>query len=218
MSHKPHSNNGNIVAIYGGTFDPFHKAHAAICSSVLSHSEISQLRVIPCYLPALKAEASASAEHRLAMLERWRSAQSGAGRIYIDDQEITRKGASYSVDTVRQIAEANPGAKLLFVLGTDAWNSLPRWHQYQELAAKVSFWVFHRNGEAAAIPHSGLQPRDSLHQLLTGGNGGYWLDASVDLPVSSTDLRKHLQHELNLPDEIAGYINENQLYRKAQST
>lgn len=216
MSHKPNSSNGNIVAIYGGTFDPFHKAHAAICNSVLSHSEISQLRVIPCYLPALKAEASVSAEHRLAMLERWRLGQQGAERILIDDQEIARKGASFTVDTVTQIAEAQPNAKLLFVLGTDAWNSLPRWHRYQQLAGKVSFWVFQRSGEDAAIAHAGMQRCGSIDALFTGNNTEYWLDSSVNLPVSSTDLRRQLKGEQNLPEEIVGYINENQLYRKVQ--
>ena len=216
MSHKPDSDHLDIIALYGGTFDPFHKAHAAICKAVISHPEISQLRVIPCFLPALKAEASAPAVHRLAMLERWRVAQESAERIFIDDHEIRRKGASYTVDTVDQIACEFPNAKLLFVLGTDAWNSLPRWHHYQALIDSVSFWVFHRNGQTDAIAHEGVKQQYSRDAFFSGGVGEYWLDASVDLPVSSTDLRKDLTKRQNLPDEIISYINENQLYQKAQ--
>ncbi|TXR54254.1 nicotinate (nicotinamide) nucleotide adenylyltransferase [Reinekea thalattae] len=205
-----------IIAIYGGTFDPFHQAHAAVCHRVLSFSQVSQLRVVPCFIPALKQGATASAEHRVAMLEQWRIAQSEAARIQIDQQETQRQGASYTIDTVENIARQQPDAKLIFVLGADAWHSLPRWHRAAELMQKVSFWVFNRAGEAAPVAHQSTNHCLSVEQLFTQQVGHFCCDDSIDLPLSSTDYRESLDETDKLPHEVADYITKNQLYRKVQ--
>lgn len=212
------SRSTELIAIYGGTFDPFHRAHAAICQAVLAQPEVSQLRLIPCYLPALKAEASVTAVHRLAMLENWRKTQVDFSRILLDDQEIQRGGASYTVDTIANIAEQNPGSRLIFVLGVDAWNSLRRWHRYEELLAQVSFWVFRRKGEADIMQYDELAECSSLAELFKAEPGRYWLDSSVDLAVSSTDLRASNRKNADIPAEISDYIKEHQLYREVQQT
>ena len=60
-----------LVVLYGGTFDPFHTGHEAICCKLLENPEVIELRLIPCAIPALKEKASASPEARLEMLSDW---------------------------------------------------------------------------------------------------------------------------------------------------
>lgn len=216
MNHSLDSLSTGVVAIYGGTFDPFHRAHAAICHSVLSHSSVAQLRIIPCFIPALKSEASVSARHRIAMLEQWRAGQPDEKRVCIDDQEIKREGASYTVDTVTNIAAELTGSKLVFVLGTDAWNSLPKWHRYSELKKAVSFWVFRRQGEEEIAAHCEYHLCKSTDELFSAPAGSYFIDDSVNLPLSSSGLRAGKQGSEQLPDQILNYINEHKLYRLAQ--
>ncbi|WP_196157069.1 nicotinate (nicotinamide) nucleotide adenylyltransferase [Reinekea sp. G2M2-21] len=203
-----------IVAVYGGTFDPFHKGHEAVVDSVLSHPEIAQLRLIPCYLPALKAEASASAKHRLAMLAAWREAHTERERIAVDAIEISRSGPSYTIDTIEALQTCHPQWQILFVLGVDAWNSLPHWHRIDDLTQRVNFWVFNRAGEDRVIRHPDLRESNALSVLLTSSKGRFWLDPSVNKAVSSSAFRAQPHSEFRiLPDSITNYVTTHGLYQ-----
>lgn len=210
VSHKT-----PVMAIYGGTFDPFHLGHQAICEAVLQQTEVSQLRLIPCSLPALKADAHASAFQRLAMLQEWRKAQSPIiqQRIEIDDVELQRLGASYTIDTIKELATEFPEYRLIFVLGLDAWQSLARWHQSDALMHRVNFWVFARKGEANETMSHGLADCQSWSDLKQVNNGYYYFDANVQVELSSSQVRRNIQSSRELlPLPIAQYIKDHGLY------
>lgn len=209
-----------VMAIYGGTFDPFHVGHQAICEAILAQTEVDQLRLIPCSLPALKADAHASAFQRLAMLQAWHStlALEAQQRIVIDDIELKRQGASYTVDTLASLARDFPEHHLLFVLGLDAWQSLSRWHQSERLKQQVNFWVFSRKGEANEAANNGLALSSAWAELCYKKRGYYWLDTSVQIEVSSSAVRNKIQSSQQwLPVPIAQYIKDRSLYTAAES-
>lgn len=207
------SREAEVRVIYGGTFDPFHRAHEAICHAILANPLVSELRLIPCAIPALKGGASAPAEDRLAMLEAWRLSQPEWDRIVIDDLEIRRDGVSYTLDTVRMLRRALPATSWVFALGTDAWNSLPQWHGADELSQMLSFWVFKRSGEASAVDHTNLTRCDSFAELIAHP-GRFWLDDSVTIAVASSQLRDCSVDliETETPEAVSAYINEHGLY------
>lgn len=208
------SHNESIVAVYGGTFDPFHVGHQAICHAILAKQRVDQLIIVPCYLPALKADAQASAFHRLEMLEQWRAQQSLPARITIDPIEIERKGPSYTVDTINALKLSYPKSRLLFVLGADAWNSLPHWHQYEHLAAGVAFWVFTREGEGEPVLHQKIKQYTNFEQFVASSEAGFWLDTSVQLPISSSDIRTNRDLANRwLPASVSNYIKKVGLYQ-----
>lgn len=209
MSHSP-----KIMAIYGGTFDPFHSGHAAICDQVLTDPMIDQLRIVPCSVPALKSKAVTAANHRLTMLELWRQASVNAQRICVDDQELQRQGTSYTVDTITKLHHQYPTSKLIFVLGADAWNTLEQWHDYRLLASKVSFMVFTRHGEQEVKAIQGLSLCASKQALMNSRPGEYWIERTVDIPLSSSYLRQRNQVEgWSVPDVIKQYIKDHHLYQ-----
>lgn len=208
--------NASFNVIYGGTFDPFHKGHEAICNAILAEPMVSELRIVPCAVPALKGAAHASAEHRVSMLEGWAASLSDA-RVVIDDQELSRTGPSYSLDTVRQLQQQQPTALWVMAMGADSWNSLPHWHGEQELRAALRFWVFYRAQDAE--PHSVIEEVADTHALATAPAGAVLLDSRVQLPVASSALRQQPdQFEALLPSSIADYINKHGLYSSCSET
>jgi nicotinate-nucleotide adenylyltransferase len=211
VSRKPKTR-----VVFGGTFDPFHNGHEAIANAVLRSGQVDELRLIPCAVPALKSQASASSEDRMAMLQAWSNAIDDEDKVVVDDIELNRPGKSYTVETFETLTAMHPEDQWIFVLGTDAWNSLPKWHRVERLFELVSFWVFSRNGERPAQLHANLTLCDEQADLFMQGKCGlvYW-DDQVKVPVSSTRVRAgYGQHDADTPKVISDYINKRGLYRE----
>jgi nicotinate-nucleotide adenylyltransferase len=87
--------------------------------------------------------------------------------------ELDRGGSSYTADTLRVLADGDPGAHLFTVLGGDAAAGLTTWERYEEVVALSTLVVVERPGSKATLP-----------------DGFRWVHVEVPhLEVSSTDLR-----------------------------
>jgi len=201
----------NIIAVYGGTFDPFHNGHEAICNQVLRNINVAKLVVVPCHIPALKANASESALDRLEMLRCWRSSHKEKDRIEISEIEIKRGGPSFSFETVTTIAQENKDASITFVMGADAWNSLPLWNEYKQLIQISSFWVFVRSMQQSPKKHPFLSQQENEFDTAPGT---YLLDDSINLPISSSQIRENKTEFESLPESIVQYIKQHHLYNR----
>ena len=102
------------LGVLGGTFDPIHVGHLTLAKEALACAELDRLLLIPASVPPHKAAASAPAADRLAMC---RLASAELRGVDVSDLEIRRDGPSYTVETLSELASANPGAELHLVLG-----------------------------------------------------------------------------------------------------
>jgi len=209
------SPNRPILAVYGGTFDPFHLGHAAVCDTILAEPSVAELRLIPCSIPVLKDGATASAAQRLQMLAQWQQNSPFRARILVDGQEVQRQGPSYTVDTLAALRAQWPEQRIVFVLGSDAWNSLPLWYQFGQLVNQVSFWVFARSGAAAIRYHPELTACLTKEDFLKAESGRFWIEQGVQIPLSSSELRQTDDFDnWPVPLVIQNYIKEHNLYRQ----
>lgn len=78
-----------------------------------------------------------------------RAAFNGIEKVEIDEREIKRGGVSYSIDTVKAIAGENPGADLVFIIGEDSVEGLPRWKDYETLKTLCEFHAYPRTVESS---------------------------------------------------------------------
>ena len=120
-----------VTAVFGGTFDPVHFGHL---KSALALSELLDATVIfvPCRIPAHRPQPLATADQRLEML---RLATVDHHNLEVDDCELKREGTSYTIHTLREYRrQLGESAGLVFVMGVDAWLTLPTWESWQELA------------------------------------------------------------------------------------
>ncbi len=205
------SPENKLLVVYGGTFDPFHLGHEAICQSILAHSFVDQLQLIPCHVPALKAQATATGRQRLEMLYEWQRDQSK--RLVVDSIEIEREGPSYTFETVLALKQRYPGFKIVIALGADAWQSLPHWQGYDELRQLISVWVFTRLGQEHIQPLLGWLPIKESSSLSKQKSGSYFIDHSVQMDVSSAFIRKGPETlDAQVPSTIFKYIQKYNLY------
>lgn len=202
-----------LMALFGGTFDPFHDGHAQLCDLVLSHAEVAQLRVIPCQIPALKEAAQATPEQRLAMLERWVASRSDGDRLLVDDRELRRPGPSYTLDTVRDLHQEFPEFQTVFVLGADAFAGMAQWQGIDELIQETHFWVFGRGSQPIEPPELPLTQVESLADLGQQHSGLWIAGPSSERDWASRELRDNtLQWHYAIPKPIQDYIQQQGLY------
>ena len=163
----------------------------------------------------------ASGEHRAAML---RIAFVNSADVSIDTRELTRQGATFTVDTLRELRQENgDAAALIWLIGGDAFARLDSWHEWQSLFTLANFAVVLRQGEphplltASTVFKAYLAQRQSSASGLCDSTfGRYAILAAAVPPVSSTDIRARLAAHQSIrglaPDGVCDYIERHKLY------
>ena len=208
-----------VIAIFGGTFDPIHSGHIQAAAALQQQFNFAEIRFIPCKQPVLKPAAQASSKQRVAMLK---LAIQDHSNWLVDTRELERKSPSYMVETLHSLTKEYPQRSFCLILGVDAFNDLPRWHQWEELLKLTHIIIINRPGHH-------LQPNSVLQQVLqqhltTNSQLLYQIKQGailqVELPPSidsSTALRDAIANGDNvmeqLPAEVWAYIIANHIYQ-----
>jgi len=213
----------HCVLILGGSFDPVHNGHIALGAHFCKLLEPDELRVIPAGNPWQKERLLATADHREEMLRRAFEAQQLP--IKIDRQEIERKGATYTIDTVRAIRdEIGPQASIVLLLGIDQLNRLDSWHEWRNIFNYVHICAASRPGYPAdwsQMPHEVAaefsRRKGTLGQIRSTSHGLTYLTQDLAVDVSATDIRLALQHGAKpaslIPPVVLDYIEQFHLYK-----
>ncbi len=105
------------LALFGGTFDPVHTAHLRMAGMLADALSLDTVLFMPTFVPPHKAKGEiAPAEHRIQMCE---LATASDPRFLVSDLEIKRGGASFTVDTLRELKKLYPDAQLYLFVGAD---------------------------------------------------------------------------------------------------
>ncbi len=184
-------------ALFGGSFDPVHLGHLVV-AEVAGETLGTTVRFVPARVQPLKRAAhAASPEHRARMLE---LAVAGNPRLRVERLELTLPLPSYTVRTLRALAEREPGNQFTLLLGADAAADLPAWHDVDALAGLAEIVVFARPG--AALPRHPLIAR------------------VIEVPaldISATGVRERVRRGQSIrylvPDAVREYIATQGLYR-----
>jgi nicotinate-nucleotide adenylyltransferase len=189
------------IGIFGGSFDPVHRAHVALAAVALAQLSLDEVRWVPAGRPWQKDRPLTPAAHRLAML---RLATQDEPRFVLDDCEVRRSGASYTLDTVRELQADRPDAEWYLLIGQDQYAGLHTWLGWEKLLSRVTLAVANR-------PGAPLQADAAVQQTP---------HHAVALPMmteSSTDIRQRLALgqgvDSLVPPAVAGYIAQHRLYR-----
>jgi len=189
------------IGVFGGSFDPVHNAHLALARQALDELQLDELRWVPVGQAWQKARRMTPAAQREAML---RLALECEPRFVIDRCEMQRPGPSYTLDTVRELQAATPGADWYLLIGQDQYRNLHTWHGVDELLQRVTLAVAQRPGEQGAA-----EERVRAAPCM-----------AIPLPpmdISATDIRRRVAAGLDItalvPAEVALYIHQQGLYR-----
>lgn len=216
--HRVISSPRRRIGLFGGTFDPIHVGHLALGRTAIDAFRLDELRLIPTGRSWQKDAAGASAEQRLEMA---RLAVADLPGFVVDDREVRRGGASYTIDTLRGLRdELGPQPLLLLLLGSDQLHNLHTWQGWQSLLDYAHIGVTQRERVALAgfpAPVEALLAERGRDALPDAPAGTIVFFGMPPVPVSATALRRQLANgdapaEL-VPPRVLDYIRMHHLYR-----
>lgn len=211
------------VALLGGSFDPVHNGHIALGEYFVKLLRPDELRIIPTGNPWQKHGLQASAKDRVAMVQLAFDRQSVP--VTIDQQEIQRETATYTIDTLRSVrAELGQEVSILFLIGADQLQHLNTWQGWQELFNYAHICAASRPGFEIDAPHvpevvtsEFARRAGPPEQLRTTTHGLAYIASDLAVDISATEIRSVLQcghrPESLIPATVLDYIKLHHLYQ-----
>lgn len=201
-----------MIGIYGGSFDPVHNGHLRIALDAVQYLQLDQVRFIPLATPVHKSQVHVHGKDRLAMLN---AAIQGQKEFIIDDRELTRKGTSYTVDTLTSLRQDFPDIPLVFMLGTDAFAGIDRWSRPEQVLELAHLFVMQRPNETHPH-HFDHAHTDNPEDLRSSLAGKIYFHEVTQLDISSSHIRHLVEKGQSprylTPDSVLKVINDNKLY------
>lgn len=193
------------IGILGGTFDPPHYGHLILAELAADGLALDLVLFVPAADPPHKGALRASAEHRVALVER---AIAGNPRFALSRVDLDRPGPHYSVEMVQLLQAQYPGATLIFLIGGDSLRDLPTWSRPGKLIELARLGVMRRPGSAPDLA--------PLEREIPGIRARVdWIDAP-QIEISASDLARRVDAGLSIryqtPDAVRAYIEEHRLY------
>jgi nicotinate-nucleotide adenylyltransferase len=215
--------NLTALGIVGGTFDPIHYGHLNPVKEAVAQLNLKQVHFIPAANPPHRATPTASAQHRLAMLE---LALKDYPEFISDDRELTRSEISYTINTLKSFRqEFGNNIPVMLFIGADAFSEINTWYQWQLIPDFVNIIVMARpNYSFTDLSALGGNPDwvecKNFNQLNNQAHGLVFFHAATPVNISATKIRSLLvdskknESELlqALPAEVYAYISEHNLY------
>lgn len=195
------------IGLFGGAFDPPHRAHHQVASAALSQLSLDRLYIVPTGQAWHKARPLTDSVHRLAMCE---LAFGDLSRARVDTRELERDKPSYTLDTLTELQAQTPGAQWFLILGADQLLSFKSWHSYSRILTMVKL---------AVAPRS-LNPGEPSLDLSAVDIAYTPLQMPVDA-LSATEIRQQnttlngAQAPNSVHPEVARYIAQHHLYSKS---
>ncbi|GAB3553940.1 nicotinate-nucleotide adenylyltransferase [Noviherbaspirillum agri] len=215
--------NKRCIALLGGSFDPVHNGHVALGNYFAKLLVPEELRVIPAGQPWQKDGLHATPDHRIEMLKR--AFERVSVPVIIDDQEIRRDGATYTIDTLRGMrAQLGPDVSIALLVGADQLQRLNTWKEWRQLFDYAHICAASRPGftmDGAHVPQE-VQREFARRaatpaQIRETSHGLTYLATNLAVDVSSTEIRSAFergqQAESLIPAGVLDYIQQHHLYQ-----
>jgi nicotinate-nucleotide adenylyltransferase len=183
--------------------------HLVMAQEALDQLDLERVVFLPVAVPPHKeAREDPGADARLELC---RLAVAGDERLGVSTLEVDRGGASYTVDTLRELHELEPEHDLTFIVGGDMAQSLPAWREPEAILALARLAVAEREGVRREDIARRLEP---LHN----GDRVVFFDMPR-IDISSSAIRRRVAEgrpiRYLVPDAVAEAIAQHDLYRTA---
>ena len=188
----PHAAPGQVVGLFGGSFDPPHSGHLHLSREALKRLGLDQLWWLVSPGNPLKPHAPAPLPDRIAAAR----ALARDPRITITDIEA-RLGTRATADTLASLQHRYPFVRFVWIMGADNLAGLHRWDRWQDIMARVPVAVFARPGQRMAALNARMARQYARYRLPEGAARALRYKAApawiyLDMPMrreSSTALR-----------------------------
>ena len=206
------------LILFGGTFDPVHRAHISAALAVSKMLGDAPVHLLPNAVPPHKPQPVADGEQRLAML---RLACRDYPELVVDDWELRQEGPSYSLHTLRHFRQQSASRPLIFMIGADSFANLHLWHAWRDYASLCHLAVVPRpDCELAPDDVQAAFPESEAAQLRQQPCGLRLMLKRPFLDISATAIREALEQQGDcsaLDPAVSAHIHRHHLYNVAKT-
>jgi len=187
------------IGLYFGSFNPIHVAHLIIANHILNETDIEKVWIVVSPQNPFKEESGLlNGYHRLHMV---RVATEDDKRIKASNIEFTLPKPSYTTATLAYLADKYPEHQFCIIMGSDSFQNLHKWKNYEVIIKNYSIYVYIR---------SGFKAENNI------GANLHVLDAPL-LQLSSTQIRKYIKEGKSvrymIPDKVLEEIEKGGYYK-----
>ena len=202
------------IAILGGTFDPIHNGHLEAADTVARTFQVDEVHFVPAFSPPHKqSRGITSPFHRFAMVA---LATLPFDRFRTSTIEVDALEKRYTVETLEAMNRENPGAELLFIIGTDMYQEIEAWKNFRRLFDLAHLVIVNRPGFPFREDVAPFQVIKEPQVVTLPEKTAVFYLPFVELPISSTEIRDDRRRGAEvrqwLPPLVWSYIERNKLY------
>jgi nicotinate-nucleotide adenylyltransferase len=188
------------VGLYFGSFNPIHTGHLIIANYVAQNTSLEQVWfVISPQNPLKKAGSLLNEYHRLYLVQ---VSIEDEPSLKASDIEFRLPKPSFTIDTLTYLSEKYPTHEFSIIMGSDSYQNLSEWKNYQQLVKLYPIYVYERPGF--------LPEKKYVNANIV------FLKAPL-LEISSTYIRKIIREGKSIrylvPEKVRIEIEQNGYYR-----
>ena len=210
------------VGIMGGSFNPLHLGHINSFCTIQEKFQLDKVIIVPAFRsPLTDPLTGASNFQRLEML---RQALDRYSFVEVDEQELKRKGTSYSYRTVENLAKTVRSKELFFIMGLDQFSILDRWKNVPRILKQAHLIVTSR--PKFQFPEKAEDLPEAIRPLLKSWPSekiflkkpfrNVYFFSLKDRNISSSLIKTRLQNRQSIahlvPPLVDHYIKAHRLY------
>jgi len=132
------------IGLYFGSFNPVHVGHLIIANHIINTTSLNQVWFIVSPQNPFKNSTSLLNEYQRLHLVN--IAIDGENKLRTSNVEFKLPKPSYTVDTLTYLTEKHPENEFIIIMGSDSFQNLKRWKNYQLLIKNYSFYIYKRPG------------------------------------------------------------------------
>ncbi|NBV11252.1 MAG: nicotinate-nucleotide adenylyltransferase [Chitinophagia bacterium] len=132
------------IGLFFGSFNPIHHGHLMVASFIANHTDLKQVWLVVSPQNPHKTQSSLLNEYdrlHLAQL-----AIEDDTQIKVSDIEFKLPKPSYTIDTLTYLQEKYPQHQFYVIMGSDSFQNLPKWKNFEALIKNYQFIVYKRPG------------------------------------------------------------------------
>ena len=204
------------IGIFGGSYDPIHYGHLILAENCREQARLDQVWFVPSAIAPHKRDGAKLTDRQ--RMELIKLAVGGHDAFVVSDMELHRGGVSYTVDTLIQVHNQQPGDDLFILIGSDSLHQFDTW---REPAAVCKLAI------PLVVARPGAKPVDLelLSRFVDGDRLSTIKNYQIESPlidISSTDIRKRVSEGRTIryltPRAVEKYIETQKLYLANESS
>lgn len=135
------------IGFFGGCFNPPTNTHLNLAINLINQKKLDKVVFVPVG-DYYNKNNLISAKHRYNMLK---IATANYNNIKVEDIVINSKDKLYAVDTFKLISDKySKECDIYFIMGSDNFEKMPNWKNYEDIKDKYKFIVIERREEISS--------------------------------------------------------------------